>query len=46
LLELRAVMSLAWLWQQQGKKDETWQTLKVKILLDASHFDTAYAARA
>jgi predicted ATPase len=21
-LELRAVMSLSWLWQQQGKKDE------------------------
>ena len=25
--ELRATMSLARLWQQQGKKDEAWQTL-------------------
>jgi predicted ATPase len=26
-LELRAVMSLSWLWQQQGKKDEARQLL-------------------
>jgi predicted ATPase len=39
-LELRAVMSLSRLWQQQGKKDEAWQMLSEICGWFTEGFDT------
>jgi len=39
-LELRAVMSLSWLWQQQGKKDEARQMLAEVYGWFTEGFDT------
>jgi len=40
-LELRAVVSLSRLWQQQGKKDEAWQMLSEIYGWFTEGFDTA-----
>ena len=40
-LELRAVMSLSWLWQQQGKRDAARNTLSEIYGWFTEGFDTA-----